>query len=494
MSSNIIAAMVGFVALTTMTRFVGDEYGSLMWAMAFAATFNAIADVGFSSANVKRISEGQDVNDCISTFLVVKIALTAVMMLATISFFFVYIFLLGNQIYTASIFTLLLFVLYWALMNMSTVFTSLFKARKETSKMVSVQLIDPLIRTPVVVILALGGSTATELAMAYVLGAAAMVMVGILLMRRGGIRLVRPTLFRSYLKFALPLSGIVFLNSLLVNLDILLLGYFWDNIQVGYYAASFKLVELGLTFGAAISTLIYPSISELHRQGDFGSIREVTGQAQRFVSMVGMPMTVYLAIFAYQVANIAFGGGYIDAGGPLTVAAIMLYIALVTGIQGQVLLGCNRPDLLARSKIMMLVVRVVLLLVFIPASIFGIPMLEMKATGAALAGLLGWVAFAILVQLFTYRVARVSVYRRLWIHILAGVMTAAVMLLISLFIPVEGFFNMLFLAGVTLAVFLAFLYLLREFTKDDLSLILEAVDPRKMARYIKGELGEDRRP
>ncbi len=490
MASNILAALIGFVALTTMTRYVGDAYGSLMWAMAFAATFNAISDLGFSAANIKRISEGQDVNDCFSTFIIVKVALTALMMAATIGFFLVYIFVLGNQIYTASIYTLLLFVLYWGLCNMSGVFTSLFKARKEISKAESVHLIDPLLRAPVIVIFALQGASATFLALAYVLGAMAMVLVGILLLRRSGIRLVRPTLFRNYLRFALPLSGIVFLSALLVNLDILLLGYFWNAAQVGYFASSYKLLELVLTFGMAMNTLLFPSISEWHAVGNMDRIREISGEAQRFISMLGMPVAVFLFIFAYPVAGIVFGDGFVGAGGPLMIMAFMMYIMLVMGVQGQVLMGCNRPDLAAKTKIVMLVLRVLLLIVFIPTSFFGIPMLEMKATGAALAGLFSIIAYAFIVNMFTHHIAGVSIYRGIGLHIMAGGMTALAMTSLAQIVPMTGFLTMLFLAALTMVVFLTIMFVLKEFRRDDMDMIINAVDPRKMISYIRGELGE----
>ncbi len=490
MGSNVLAAMIGFVALTTMTRYVGDAYGSLMWAMAFAATFNAISDLGFSSANVKRISEGQDVNDCFSTFIIVKMALTAVMMTATIGFFLVYIFVLGNQIYTASIYTLLLFVLYWGLCNMSGVFTSLFKARKEISKSESIHLIDPLLRAPVIVIFALQGASATYLALAYVLGAMAMVLVGILLLRRSGIRFVRPTLFRNYLRFALPLSGIVFLSALLVNLDVLLLGFFWNATEVGYFASSYKLLELVLTFGAAINTLLFPSISEWHALGDMERIRDISSEAQRFISMLAMPIAVFLFIFAYPVAGIVFGDGFVGAGGPLTVMSLMLYIILIMGVQSQVIIGCNRPDLTAKTQIVVLGMRVMLLIVFVPTSFFGIPMLELKAAGAAMAGLVSWIAYAVIVEMFTRRIAGISIYRGIGLHIIGGGITALAMVSLAQVLPMTGFLTMLFLAAVTMGLFLTMMFIVKELRRNDIRMIANALDPRKMLSYIREEIGE----
>jgi len=47
--------------------------------MGFVGLFNFIADLGFSSAHVKRISEGKDLGECIGTFATIKILLTVIM-------------------------------------------------------------------------------------------------------------------------------------------------------------------------------------------------------------------------------------------------------------------------------------------------------------------------------------------------------------------------------------------------------------------------------
>ncbi|MDI3482602.1 MAG: hypothetical protein PWQ88_473 [Candidatus Methanomethylophilaceae archaeon] len=493
MLCNVIAALIGFLALTSMTRFVGEAYGSIMWAMSFVATFNALSDLGFSSANVKRVSEGRDPNDCLSTFLTVKVGLTAVMMVATVGFLMFYTAFMGKDLYTADMPTLLLFVLYWALCNLSSVFTNTFNARLEVSKSEAIHLIDPLIRSPVVVILAVNQASAAILALVYVIGALAALIVGIFMLRRSGIRFVRPTMFRSYLSFARPLIIIVFFSSALARLDVLLLGYFWNALEVGYYSSAYKLVELVLTFGTAINVLLFPTFSEWHINGRYQKISDTAQEAQRFMSMMAMPISVFLAVFAFPVAEIVFGTGYRNAGGPLMVSAIMLYVCLLIGIQSQILLGYNRPDLSARTQIVRLLINIVLLVVFIPTSFFGVPMLEMKATGAAMATLISWIALAVIVNSLTARIAGVTAYKGLWKHILCGALTAVLIFALSILIPMTDILIMLLLAFITVAIFLALLYLCRELRREDLEVVWNAIDPIAMYDYVRDELKGKRR-
>lgn len=67
------------------TRYLGaEQYGTITWTLAFLATFNSIADLGFGSAHIKRVSEGYDLNACVSTFAYVKGLLTIAMILVVV--------------------------------------------------------------------------------------------------------------------------------------------------------------------------------------------------------------------------------------------------------------------------------------------------------------------------------------------------------------------------------------------------------------------------
>jgi O-antigen/teichoic acid export membrane protein len=68
-----------------MTRYLGAElYETIAWTFAFLATFNSIADLGFGSAHIKRVSEGYDFSGCVSTFAYVKGLLTVAMILVVV--------------------------------------------------------------------------------------------------------------------------------------------------------------------------------------------------------------------------------------------------------------------------------------------------------------------------------------------------------------------------------------------------------------------------
>jgi O-antigen/teichoic acid export membrane protein len=228
-----------------MINFLGSEiYGIISFAGALSATFNVFADLGFGSAHIKRISEGKAIDDCVSTYAVVKIVLTFVTVGVSIIAITFWVFFLGGNLTGVTVNLVLLFILYQVFYNLSGIATQTYYAKMEQTKAQIISLSDPLIRVPLIAIVVLGGMGAIEVAYAYVLSALSILVIGFLFLRRDRIKWGRPALFSSYLSFALPLIIISIIGTVASNMDKLLLGFFWDYNSVGYYSASLAFTGL----------------------------------------------------------------------------------------------------------------------------------------------------------------------------------------------------------------------------------------------------------
>jgi O-antigen/teichoic acid export membrane protein len=65
---SLVSSALGFVCLFFITNFVGVEaYGQVILMVSILTTINVVADLGNSSSYIKRIFEGRDIDDCIST-------------------------------------------------------------------------------------------------------------------------------------------------------------------------------------------------------------------------------------------------------------------------------------------------------------------------------------------------------------------------------------------------------------------------------------------
>ena len=482
--SKMISAALAYVGLYFITRYLEtDIYGTVTAAMALVATFNAVADLGFSSAHVKRISEGADPNECISTFAFIKVVLTGLMVLVILVSLFVWTTVMGNALTGTSIDIIFLFILYQVLYDLSGIATVTFQARMEMAKMPLATLIEPLVRVPLVIFVALNYMGVMELTLAYLMGAAVVFVTSMYLLLRERIKWTRPVLLRSYYTFALPLLIITVISAVSGNADKLLITFFFNTTDVGLYAAPAVFLGVFATISTAVSTLTFPSFSKLHKEGNLAEIRALSKQAERYIAMIGLPITVLIIMFPYEVCEVLLGPKYIDSGRVIGIMVTTTFITMINAVHGSQIIAVGRPDISARITIITVIMNISLMLLFIPG--FG---LGLSFVGAALALLIGNFVSFLMVRYAVYRLTGTVPNARLGLQLLAGLAAAGAMFFLDLFISIDRFYTLIIFGMVAFAVFLAVLAAVKEFTRKDVEYFLDLINVKKMFSYIGEEL------
>lgn len=479
-----ISAALAYVGLYFISRYLEtDIYGTVTAAMALVATFNAVSDLGFSSAHVKRISEGANPNECISTFAFIKLVLTGLMVLITVVSLFVWTSLLGNDLAGASIDVIIMFIVYQVLYDLSSIATITFQARMEMAKMPLATLIEPLVRVPLVIFVSISYMGVMELTLSYLIGAAVVFVTSMYLLLRERIKWTRPVLLRSYYAFALPLLIITVISAVSGNVDKLLITFFWNTNDVGLYAAPVVFLGVFATISTAVSTLTFPSFSKLHKEGKLVEIRSLSQQAERYIAMIGLPVTILIMMFPYEVCEVLLGPKYYDSGQAIGIMVVTTFITMINAVHGSQIVAVGRPDISARITIITVIINVALMLLFIPS--FG---LGLSFVGAALALLIGNLISFVMVRYAVHRLTGTTPNVRLSIQLLAGLACAGAMYVLDLFISIDRFYTLIIFGLVAFAAFLVALAAMKEFTRKDVDYFMDLINVRKMFSYIGGEL------
>jgi O-antigen/teichoic acid export membrane protein len=486
--SRFASAGLAFVGLFFMTRYLGAEvYGSISWVLALVATFNSFADLGFGSAHIKRVSEGLDLDDCVSTYTVIRIFLTGIMVTVVLLSILVYAIVFGQNFTSSTFEIILLFLLYFVYYDIATIATTTFDARVETAKTQLSVLVDPLIRIPLVVFVSINRLSTVHLAYAYVLSGLGVAIVSLVLLSRERVRWCKPTLFRSYLKFAFPIALISVMGAISSNADKLLIGFFWSDADVGYYSSSQSVLALFAIIGIAVSTLTFPTFSKLHTEGMMEEIGKKTRAAERYISMLAMPVVAIVLLFPTEVALILFGGGFEAAAGPLRFLSVSMLLNLLNGVYASQINAVNRPDLSAKLTLLSLLINLGLLAIFIPTSIFKIEMLGLAETGAAIANMIGVAVLFVTTRLVVLRLTGTNSNPRILIHVVAGAVTGAALIGVSMLWKMTRFYDLVGYGAISVAVFIFVLYILREFNKNDVRFFLSVINPGEMRDYLSSE-------
>jgi O-antigen/teichoic acid export membrane protein len=357
----------------------------------------------------------------------------------------------------------------------------------QTAKSQMIALIDPLIRIPLIIFVSFNHLT-DDIAYAYVFAAFGVLILSAFLLKRNDIKWKKPTLFRSYLKFALPLSLIAIAGAVPTNLDKILIGYFDSTGNVAYYSSAQTLLATVAVVGTAVATLAFPSFSKLHRDGDLESIRNVTHSAERYISMIAIPIVTFVVLFPTQISVIIYGAEFAPSGDAMRFLAITLCLTMLNQVYTSQVLGVNRPDISAKITLGTFLLNVLLMFIFVPDSLFGIPMLGMSYAGAAIASALTAFAVFLSVRLIVRKLTGTKSNPRILRHLLAGVTAGIILVLLNVEYPLSGILGLIIFGVVTLISFFVSLALLKEFTRADFVYFLDLVNPSKMFNYMGNEI------
>jgi len=488
----VVGSILGYIALFYILRYMGPEdYGIIGFGIAFVGLFAFLSDLGFNRAHIKRVSEGQDLGKCVGTFFVIKLVLTAIMVSAVMLSIFIWKFALGRGFETIEHeWVIYLFVLYYIILNLSTVPLGTFSARRETAKQQLSGLLEPMTRVPLAIIIAVGSFGVFALAGSYVVGAIALLVTTIILFRGYPIGKFDSAIFKSYFKFALPIAVAISISTISLNVDKVMLQLFWGARFVGYYFSVQRLTAFLIFMSTSVAVLLFPTLSEHHGKNEYGKIRKLTIAAERYVSLIVMPCTVLLIVFSWPILNLLNAELAENASTVLRIMTIYsltisFYIIFVNQI-----VAVDRPRLAVKVGISVAVINIALNTIFIPKDIrsIGINLFGLGAEGAALATVISAIIGLIMCKIITRKLTGTKWNPRILLHLGAAVVMGCVLYYLDSLVSIVRWYEVGGACLIGIGIYIAVLWLLKEFTKNDIKLFLNILNPKEMKHYIVSEL------
>ena len=519
-SSQFFARFLGWVGLFILAKLWGDHapvaLGYIGFAMAFLTLFHLIAKFGFLEAHVKRISEGKDLGTCIGTYAAIKILFTGIMILTVFIAIFLLEILFHEQFLDeASKSIIYIFLIYYVFLNLKEIPMQTFSGTKEIVKRQITWVTENIIKIPLTILVALAGVSTVgitpiviwpqslqslqqfladhptgSLAMTYVFGGVASFLVGMWLLRKYPLKKPSWKLSKSYFSFGIPITIISLIVVISINVDKVMIGFFWTQAEVGYYYTVQQLSEVTVILSTALGIVLFPTLSEYHTANNFKGLIKTTHQAERYISMVTIPITVLIIIFAEPIIYFMLSGAFKPAILVLRIIAIYAFILGVMKPYSSLIAGMNKPYVAAKIGITMCTVNIALNYLFIPKGGILSPFQMDGAAGAAIATLI-----SMLVGLFGFQLAAKKtinmkiLQRHIPLHIIAGVCMGILLYFTSqLLTPSVYWYHLLGYVGIGITIYFGMMFILKEFKKQDFDFFCNMIHPKKMMKYIKSEM------
>ncbi|MCK5772161.1 MAG: oligosaccharide flippase family protein [Thermoplasmata archaeon] len=498
MVNFVLMGIIGIISWKCVSNFmpppiegVPNEVGIVTFAMGFAGMFSFITNLGFGAAHVKRISEGEDIGVCIGTFLAIQGVLVTIFLATVVGAIFIWKDLLGRGFEsTEQVYTIYIILGYFIANNLASVGLQTFVAKIEIAKNQLAILVAAAVQLVVTVIVVISTDSVYLYALTFVVGGAVNLCVSLYYLLHFKIKRPSYRMFKSYLTFALPIFIVSALAILPPHIDKVMIQLFWNSTDVAIYFGGQKFSIYLLQIPAGLGMILFPTFSSLKSRGKGKEIRKLTYYAEKLMTMIMAPICVLFFVLALPIVTLLGSDSYSGSYLVLQPLAIWGFFRSLSSPYRNLIMGVGRPKILAFISFIGVVAIIGFNLIFIPTDIqfLGLNMLGLGPRGAAYATLISALVTFVLFRFFAFRYERVLMNPKILKFILAALIMGCSIYILNDHIPADNYLLFLLYSATAGLIYIAVLIPIRAFSKEDVALFRNVLNPVIMIKYIKEEL------
>lgn len=232
----------------------------------------------------------------------------------------------------------------------------------------------PILKPMLILFAAIGGLTATGLALGWAIPEALACVVSVMVLWQM-VRRAKPrdgvapadegSLASAFWRFSAPRGVAAAFQITIIWFDLLLLSHFRDAADVGIYGAASRAITFGTFALQAIRLAIAPQISRLLARGDTTGAQTVYQTATWWLIVVSWPVFLVFAVFGPLLLGV-FGHGFGRGATALAILSLAMLVNLGTGNVTVVLLMGGKSSWNLVNTAIALALNVGLNLVLIP--------------------------------------------------------------------------------------------------------------------------------
>lgn len=193
-------------------------------------------------------------------------------------------------------------------------------------------------------------------------------------------------------------------TTIYTNLDVVMLGFLTNDIQMGYYDAAVKIKMLLVAVVSSLGSVLLPRVSYYLSQGMTDEFKRITSRALNCILLLAVPLAIYSMLFAKPIISLISGKAFLEAIPIMQVLMPTIIFIGMTNIMGiQMLVPLGKENWVLYSEILGACVNIAINTILIP---------KYAAYGAAVGTLIAELC-VFLVQFWATREYVVSVYKKI---------------------------------------------------------------------------------
>ena len=188
--------------------------------------------------------------------------------------------------------------------------------------------------------------TSASLTMAYMAGTAIGFLLIVYLFKKYYSEIFKHFnfgLIKPILKSSLPFALASFLGSIMINTDLIMLGWMRTPAEVGFYSAAQKPVMLLYTLASLFAISLFPTLTKLAAETKDG-FRILLEKSLKITFLVAIPITIGGILLAPEIISLLYGNEYLPAILSFRILLLTLLIIFPSVIISNSLLAYNQQN------------------------------------------------------------------------------------------------------------------------------------------------------
>lgn len=480
-----------------LSRFLPLSWSILSFGLAFAGLFTIVGDIGFSTANIRLLSQGEDEGECNSTFLLSKLIFNGAYAVITVVALLIWVVVLQHGFeYSSEFWVVIALIPYYFFFGMRSYTNSYYTAKLKPAKYVLPSIAEVIIRNSIFILLALSSfyhfqglsqeQTAIVLSGIYSFTYMIYFTFAFMLGRPWKFSAPSMKMFRKYLAIALPLALAGMVGTINQNIDKVIIQFFWGVHATGAFFLDQKIIMVLTGFTTSVAVFVLPLLARIHAGGTRDEMNVSIKEFERIIMLFSLPVATVFGILSLYVVNI-FSGFFTDYYYVLSYLSVFAIISLNSYPYWNALIANGHQRSVGIINVAGLSTNIALNVITIPPVLFGVTYLSLGVLGGAVSTLVSSTVMNIAYRIKLHRVSGTKFNPEL-LRLLIPTAIQAVFLYIL--IQYVHPFDILILGPVVIAAVLIYTgvaILIRELTVKEIITFVRNINPLKLMSALREE-------
>jgi len=343
---NVLSRLLRAAIIIYAARLLGArEWGAFNYALSLAAFFTIFVDFGMNAVLTRESTRNLEAQHTYfsTTFFIKLAASVAIALLVIVGFPLIAPALGGAQdigLVSVIIPIVVLMVLFDSMRDFGAALSRAWE-KMEIESMVQV-LTNALIVVAGIVALILSPS-AFSLAIGYAIGTGIGMIAAFIpyrryfkdLVSRFSWKLVKPILSSSW-----PFGMLGIMGAIMLNTDIIMIGWYRNIADVGFYSAGQRIVQLLYIIPMLLSTSFFPSLAR--SRDNAPRTASLVESALSIILLVALPLTIAGTIAASQIISLLYTSEYVLGIQAFFLMSLTIIPVFISALLGNALFAINK--------------------------------------------------------------------------------------------------------------------------------------------------------